>query len=100
MVSKNVYAREPKKKLAEKVTAEYHRINKYHKISKIRSCVLLISTATTGNRVAKRFVIGQEPFLNRVHISDRIYVNMASEHVYKSSAKYVLGTETLTQDTW
>ena len=29
-----------------------------HKISKIRSCVVLISTATTSIRVAERFVIG------------------------------------------
>ena len=57
MAPNNAYPGEQKKN-AEKVTAEYHRISKYHKISKIRSCVLLISTATTGNRVAKRFVIG------------------------------------------
>jgi len=32
-------------------------------------------------------------------LSDRIYVNMASVSVYRSSAKYVLGTKTLTLPT-
>ena len=37
---------EKKKKIAKKVTPVYRRITKYHKISKMRTCVLLTSNAT------------------------------------------------------